>query len=83
MKVNFKQAICAVVAAGLAVAATSASAAKMEKCYGIAKAGMNDCKTSMTSCKGSATSDGMSGAFLMVPKGMCNKIVGGSTTMSS
>jgi uncharacterized membrane protein len=51
-----------------------------EKCYGIVKAGMNDCNTSTTSCAGSATKDNQSDAFILVPKGLCNKIVGGSLT---
>lgn len=49
-----------------------------EKCYGIAKAGMNDCQTTTASCAGSATQDNQSDAFLFVPMGTCHKIVGGS-----
>lgn len=60
---------------------TSAMAAQdTEKCYGIAKAGMNDCQTSTQSCAGSATKDNQADAFLLAPKGLCNKIVGGSLT---
>ena len=51
---------------------------KMEKCYGIVKAGMNDCATSKNSCAGSATQDGQKDAFVFVPQGLCKKIVGGS-----
>ncbi len=52
-----------------------------EKCFGIAKAGMNDCKAkdNSHSCAGLAKVDGEKQSFLMVPTGMCNKIVGGST----
>lgn len=59
---------------------TSAFAAKddMEKCYGIVKAGKNDCKTATNSCVGHAEKDGDANAFLVVPKGTCDKIVGGS-----
>lgn len=48
-----------------------------EKCYGIVKAGMNDCQTSSQSCAGSALKDNQSDAFIFLPKGACEKIVGG------
>ncbi len=54
---------------------------QMEKCYGIVKAGMNDCQTSSQSCASSATKDRQPDAFIFLPKGDCNKIVGGSLTM--
>lgn len=60
-----------------AVAADSA-AQPTEKCYGIVKAGMNDCATKGNSCAGSATKDNQGDAFLFMPKGLCDKIVGGS-----
>jgi len=53
----------------------------MEKCYGIVKAGLNDCQTATTSCAGSATKDSQADAFLFLPKGLCEKIVGGSLTV--
>lgn len=49
-----------------------------EKCYGIVKAGLNDCSTAKQSCAGSATKDNQPDAFIFVPKGLCNKIVGGA-----
>jgi uncharacterized membrane protein len=49
-----------------------------EKCYGIVKAGMNDCATATQSCAGSATKDKQADAYLFMPKGICEKIVGGS-----
>ena len=51
----------------------------LEKCYGVAKAGMNDCKSGKHGCKGKAKKDGEKDSFLMVPKGTCDKIAGGST----
>jgi len=63
-------------AAPLAMAADTAQ----EQCYGIAKAGMNDCKTNTASCAGSSTKDSQPDAFLLVPKGLCQKITGGSLT---
>jgi uncharacterized membrane protein len=54
-----------------------------EKCYGIAKAGMNDCGSSTEACAGQSKEDGAKNAWLGLPKGTCNKIVGGSTTEGS
>ncbi|MBV8801741.1 MAG: DUF2282 domain-containing protein, partial [Gammaproteobacteria bacterium] len=51
-----------------------------EKCYGIVKAGLNDCATATQSCAGSSTKDQQQDAFLFLPKGACEKIVGGSLT---
>lgn len=52
---------------------------KMEKCYGVAKAGKNDCKAGAgTSCAGSSTKDAQGDAWMYVAKGTCEKIVGGS-----
>lgn len=51
-----------------------------EKCYGIAKKGMNDCQTTTQSCAGSSVQDKQSDAFLLLPKGSCDKIVGGNLT---
>lgn len=48
-----------------------------EKCYGIVKAGMNDCATATASCAGSSTKDGQTDAFVFMPKGLCEKLVGG------
>ncbi|MFN3228417.1 MAG: DUF2282 domain-containing protein [Asticcacaulis sp.] len=48
---------------------------EMEKCYGVAKAGENDCKGTVgTSCAGSAKQDYHPYAWKMVPKGTCEKI---------
>lgn len=56
-----------------------AQAADTEKCYGIAKAGKNDCKAGPgTSCAGSSTTDGQGNAWMLVLEGTCEKIVGGS-----
>lgn len=58
---------------------TGAHAEDTEKCYGVAKAGKNDCKAGPgTSCAGSSTVDGQGNAWMLVIKGTCEKIVGGS-----
>jgi len=49
----------------------------MEKCAGIVKAGKNDCGTATSSCAGTATKDGEKQAWIYLPKGSCEKIVGG------
>jgi len=51
---------------------------KYEKCYGVAKAGMNDCFHAGNSCAGTAKSDGEPGAWVYLPQGTCKKIIGGS-----
>jgi len=82
MKNIAKITCAAVVAAGLAMATTQAQAAKkgMEKCYGIVKAGYNDCANASKthSCKGLSKIDGAKGEWIYVPKGLCKKIAGGS-----
>ena len=48
--------------------------AGMEKCYGVALAGKNDCKAGAgTSCAGTSKSDYQGNAWSMVPKGTCEK----------
>ncbi len=67
-------AIAALAIAALATAASAANApAKpMEKCYGIAKAGKNDCKAGAgTSCAGTSTRDFQTNAWKLVPAGTC------------
>ena len=49
-----------------------------EKCYGVAKAGLNDCETASHSCAGTSTKDGDRASWIYVPAGTCQKIVGGS-----
>ena len=51
---------------------------KMEKCYGIVKAGQNDCQTSNSACAGTAEVDSKPTAFIALPAGTCAKIVGAS-----
>lgn len=53
---------------------------KTEKCFGIAKAGKNDCQTASSSCAGTSKKDAQTDAFVSVPKGVCEKIAGGKLT---
>ncbi|KTD63979.1 BufA1 family periplasmic bufferin-type metallophore [Legionella spiritensis] len=73
-------AFLAITVANSAVAAEDSSGSSTEKCYGVVKAGSNDCATATSSCAGSATKDGQRNAFVFVPAGLCEKLVGGSTT---
>lgn len=59
-----------------------AEKAEAEKCYGVAKAGKNDCQTSNSSCAGTSKVDGQKDAWVFVPKGSCEKLVNGSLKAS-
>ena len=61
--------------AGVALAADSMDKPKMEKCYGVAMAGKNDCKAGAgTSCAGSSKTDYQSTVWKFVPAGTCTTI---------
>ena len=68
--------LCAL-AAGAAMAADTKpmgdkSMANMEKCYGVALAGKNDCKAGAgTSCAGTSKTDYQGNAWKNVPAGTC------------
>jgi uncharacterized membrane protein len=50
-----------------------------EKCYGIARAGKNDCaSTGNNSCGGTSRRDNDPRAWVYVPQGLCERIVGAS-----
>ena len=69
-------ALTASIAAGLA--ASPAAAQKkpaMEKCYGVAKAGKNDCAAGPgTSCAGTSKVNYQGNAWKLVAKGTCTSI---------
>lgn len=67
--------LAAGVAASSMVAVSTASADEMEKCYGVALAGENDCAAGPgTSCAGSSTVDFQGNAFKLVPAGSCESM---------
>ncbi|MGE0117200.1 MAG: DUF2282 domain-containing protein [Dongiaceae bacterium] len=71
------------VASALAVALSmtavaSAQEQETEQCFGVAKASMNDCKAGAHDCAGKSTVDADPQSFVVVPKGTCEKIAGGS-----
>ncbi len=76
-------AISSLLSLGAAVfAAPSVAADKpnMEKCYGIAKAGKNDCSSAAHACQGQAKVDAAPKDFVDVPAGTCERISGGNLT---
>jgi len=71
--------VAAAVTGAVALSSVPAQAADVERCYGVAKAGKNDCQTPTNSCAGHTTMDRDPGAFIALPAGTCDKIAGGST----
>ena len=51
---------------------------KYEKCYGVARAGMNDCFFGSNSCAGTLAKDNDPSSWIYVPQGTCKKITGGT-----
>ena len=70
-------AIATALAAALALPVAAQGQGTMEKCYGVAKAGKNDCQTANSSCAGTSKKDNQVDAWVSLPKGACDKIVGG------
>ncbi|OYT86873.1 MAG: hypothetical protein CFE46_15745 [Burkholderiales bacterium PBB6] len=70
-------ALAAVLALGVASGASAQDKAK-EKCFGIAKAGQNDCAnlSGSHSCAGQAKGDNEPGEWKFVPKGTCKDMKG-------
>ena len=71
-------ALAGVFALGVMAAQQAVAEEKPEKCYGVSKAGKNDCQTANSSCAGTSKTDGQADAWVYVPKGTCEKLVGGS-----
>ena len=72
-------AVAGLVALGLSQAAAAQDkSAEKEKCYGVAKAGQNDCGTATHTCAGKAKKDNAPDEWKMVPKGTCEKMGGRS-----
>jgi uncharacterized membrane protein len=52
---------------------------KAERCYGVAKAGKNDCaSTGNNSCAGTSKVNADPRAWMYVPEGHCDRLVGGA-----
>jgi len=82
---NKRQALVAAALASVCAANVSATgqmdapAGDKEKCYGVAKAGQNDCGTATHGCAGQAAVDNDAQEWKFVAKGACAKL-GGKTT---
>lgn len=74
-KVVVSAALAAVLVAGYSA---PAAAGGKEKCYGISKAGQNDCGNlaGTHSCAGQSTVDNDPGEWKLVPKGTCVDVGG-------
>ena len=64
----------------LTTTAFAADAGNSEKCYGVAKAGKNDCAGAAHACAGQSSKNSSPKEFIELPKGTCERIVGGSLT---
>ena len=71
-------AIAAALAAALAVPVAAQAQGNMEKCYGVSKAGKNDCAGAKHACAGQGTKAGDANEWVKLPKGTCDRLVGGS-----
>ena len=71
-------AIAAAIGGMLAASASPAFAAdaSKEKCYGVAKAGQNDCAANGHSCAGQSKTDMSASEWKYVPAGECEKMGG-------
>jgi uncharacterized membrane protein len=80
MKSNLsRQALLAMALAGVTAAAVAATPEEAKvQCYGIAKAGQNDCgsKTGVHGCASEAKVDYDKGDFKIVPVGTCEELHG-------
>lgn len=54
-----------------------AFAQQRERCYGVVRAGVNDCGTARHSCAGRATVDAAEDEWISVPAGTCLRLSGG------
>ena len=48
-----------------------------ERCYGVARAGQNDCGTAQHACAGRAAEDRGADEWISLPAGTCARIAGG------
>jgi uncharacterized membrane protein len=73
MKLFSAVALAGAVSAAMATFSLPAAAAEesMEKCYGVALKGQNDCAAGNSSCAGTSTIDYQGDAWKLVPAGTC------------
>lgn len=75
---TLQAAVLGLMVLGLAASAVTAAAAEptKDKCFGIAKAGQNDCAAGKHACAGQATVDNDPLSWKYVDKGTCEKMGG-------
>ncbi len=67
--------VAGALAASAAFATAGVQAPETEKCYGVSKAGKNDCAAGPgTTCAGTSKVDYQGNAWTLVPKGTCEKM---------
>lgn len=71
-------ALGSVMALGAINPVMAADEANTEKCYGVAKAGKNDCAAGKHSCAGQSAKDRDPNEWVKLPKGTCERLVGGT-----
>lgn len=73
-----RQTAATLLALGVGSAVSTAWAASEEQCFGVARAGHNDCVglSGLHSCKGRSTVDYNPGDYRMLPSGTCRKLGG-------
>jgi uncharacterized membrane protein len=71
-------AIGSVMTLGANLSAVAADDANTEKCYGVAKAGKNDCAGAKHACSGQGMKDRDANEWVKLPKGTCERLVGGN-----
>jgi uncharacterized membrane protein len=79
---TIQAAVAGLLALGFAASVSAAVAppdASKDKCFGVAKAGQNDCAAGKHACAGQSTVDNDPVSWKYVAKGTCEKI-GGKTT---
>lgn len=80
MKTSISLAAAVVTAAlGFGQAAFAADADK-EKCYGVVKAGKNDCAANGHACAGQSKADGNAKEWISLPKGTCERLLNGKVS---
>ena len=77
-KTLISAAISGALALGTLSLSSTVNAEEKERCFGVAKAGHNDCQTANSSCAGTSTMDNQGDAFVALPKGLCDKLAGGT-----
>lgn len=61
-----------------AAAAPAPPRGSLERCFGVARAGADDCQSPGRRCAGRSTRDGQGDAWIWLPAGLCGRLVGGS-----